>query len=206
MNKKIILSILASSILVAQSIELEEINVVSATNTEQSLKDVTSNINVITKQDLEEKNFTTVTQALNTVSGINFSSNGGLGQATSVYLRGQSSKKVLVLIDGIRYNDITGLSGAPFENLMIEDIQQIEIVKGAQSGVWGADATAGVINIITSKPKDGVHASMIAEYGSYATKKLEHPHHIKLMNIMQKLVLKKLILMDFLLKHQKVKI
>lgn len=172
MNKKIILSILASSILVAQSIELEEINVVSATNTEQSLKDVTSNINVITKQDLEEKNFTTVTQALNTVSGINFSSNGGLGQATSVYLRGQSSKKVLVLIDGIRYNDITGLSGAPFENLMIEDIQQIEIVKGAQSGVWGADATAGVINIITSKPKDGVHASMIAEYGSYATKKI----------------------------------
>ncbi len=171
MNKKIILSILASSILVAQNIELEEITVVSATKTKQSIKDVTSNISVITKEEIEEKNFTTVVDAINSVSGINFTRNGGLGSSTSLFVRGMSSKRVLVLIDGVRYNDPTGISGAPFSHLMMEDIQQIEIVKGAQSGVWGADASAGVINIITTTPEDGLHASILGEYGSFNTSK-----------------------------------
>ncbi len=172
MKKKILLSILASSILVAQNIEIEEITVTTAANTKQSLENTTANVSVITKAELDEKNFTTVTEALNTVAGINYSSNGGLGQATSVYVRGLSSKRVLVLIDGVRYNDVTGLNGAQFENLMLDDIEQIEIVKGAQSGVWGADATAGVINIITTKAKDGLHGSILAEYGSFNTYKI----------------------------------
>jgi vitamin B12 transporter len=86
-------------------------------------------------------------------------------------LRGFDSKRVLVLIDGIRYNDLTGLSGAPFEHLMISDIERIEVVKGAQSGIWGADASAGVINIITKNAKKGLQASANAEYGSFDTRK-----------------------------------
>lgn len=171
MNKKIILSILASSILVAQNIELEPITVTSAANTSQSIEDVTSNINVITAKEIEEKHYTTVTEALKSISGISFTSNGGLGKSTDVYMRGLESKRVLVLIDGIRYNDITGTSGAPFSDLMIGDIQQIEVIKGAQSGIWGADATAGVINIITKGAQNGVHGSANVEYGSFQTKK-----------------------------------
>jgi vitamin B12 transporter len=171
MNKKILLSILVSSILVAQEIELEKITVISATKTAQSIEDVTSNVNVITAKEIEEKHYTTVVQALNSISGINFISNGGLGKSSSVYLRGLNSKRTLVLIDGIRYNDVTGISGAPFGDLMISDIEQIEVIKGAQSGIWGADATAGVINIITKSAKKGVHASVNVEYGSFDTKK-----------------------------------
>lgn len=171
-NKKIILSLLASSILVAQSIELEQITVTSATKTAQSIKDVTSNINVITSQEIEEKHYTTVAEALNSIAGINYTSNGGIGQATSVFLRGFSSNRVLVMIDGIRYNDITSTGGAPFAHLMISDIEQIEVVKGAQSGIWGADATAGVINIITKSAKKGLHGSLNYEYGSFSTKKI----------------------------------
>ena len=70
-----------------------------------------------------------------------------------------------------RYNDITGLSGAPFAHLMVGDIAQIEVVKGAQSGIWGADAAAGVINIITKNPENGVHGSAHIEGGSFKTKK-----------------------------------
>ncbi|QOG12474.1 TonB-dependent receptor plug domain-containing protein [Arcobacter sp. FWKO B] len=175
MTKKISISLVASFLIAtysqANSQNLGSIEVISATKSNQSIKDVTSNVEVITGAELEEKNITTLTQALNLVSGISFTSNGGLGKQTSVYLRGFDSKRVLVLIDGVRYNDITGASGASFENLMINDIEQIEIIKGAQSGIWGSDASAGVINIITKGATKGLHGSVLAEYGSFNTKK-----------------------------------
>ncbi len=150
---------------------LGEITVTSATKTTQSLQDVTSNISVITAADIEERGYTTVTEALNSIAGISFTQNGGLGKSTSITLRGMESKRVLVLIDGIRYNDITGLNGAPFEHLMVNNIAQIEVVKGAQSGIWGADASAGVINIITKKGNIGTTSSLYAEKGSFNTEK-----------------------------------
>ncbi len=175
MQKKLQLSLISvaliSSLNANDVIDLEAVTVTSATKTSQSITDVTSNINVITSAEIEERHYTTVVEALNSISGINFSSNGGLGQTTSLYLRGFDSQRVLVLIDGVRYNDITGLSGAPFEHLMVGDIEQIEVVKGAQSGIWGADASAGVINIITKSAKKGYSASVNAEYGSFNTKK-----------------------------------
>jgi vitamin B12 transporter len=174
MQKKtelLLISVALLSQLQAQDVKLDTITVISATKTEQSIKNITSNVNVITSQDIEEKHYQTIAQALNSISGINFTSNGSLGSSTSVFVRGFDSKRVLVLIDGVRYNDITGLSGAPFEHLMISDIKQIEVVKGAQSGIWGADATAGVINIITKGAKKGLHGSTMAEYGSFDTKK-----------------------------------
>ncbi len=175
MNNKIKLSLIATLLLSINTLNASEdlgtITVSSATKSEQSIKDVTSNIEVITSAELDEKNYTTVTQALNSISGISFTSNGGLGKLTSVRIRGLDSKRVLVLIDGIRYNDITGLSGAPFEHLMVTDIKQIEVVKGAQSGVWGSDATAGVINIITKKPENGLTGTINTEVGSFNTRK-----------------------------------
>ncbi len=174
MSKNIPLSLLLVALLssanASQTVELDTITVTSATKTKQSIKDVTSNVNVITSEEIEEKHYTTVSEALSTVPGINFTSNGGLGQATSVFVRGFDSKRVLVLIDGVRYNDVTGF-GAPFADLMIQDIQQIEVVKGAQSGVWGADATAGVINIITKKAAQGLHGFFNTQYGSFDTLK-----------------------------------
>ncbi len=173
MTKKIKISLLANLLMVTiiNANDLGTITVTSATKTTQSIQDVTSNINVITSAELEEKHYTTVAQALNSIAGISFTSNGVLGKSTSVRVRGMDSKRILVLIDGIRYNDITGLSGAPFEHLMIWDIEQIEVVKGAQSGIWGADATAGVINIITKAAKKGLHGNVNIEYGSFNTKK-----------------------------------
>ena len=176
MTTKTKLSLVASLLIATQTFgqstqDLGTITVSSATKSEQSIKDVTSTVEVITSYELEAKHITTVTQALNQISGINYTSNGGLGKSTSLFLRGFDSKRTLVLIDGIRYNDATSASGAPFEHLMITDIEQIEIIKGAQSGIWGADASAGVINIITKKADKGTHGSILAEYGSFSTKK-----------------------------------
>ena len=164
---------LVASFLIATNLysqtTLEEISITSATKSEEKLKNVTANVDVITAEDIESRKFKTVAEALQTIPGIQVSQSGGIGQHTSLFLRGMDSKKTLVLIDGIRYNDPSG-NGANFEHLMINDIERIEVIKGAQSSIWGADASAGVINIITKNPKDGTHGNASFEYGRYNSK------------------------------------
>ena len=174
MHKKISTSLVASFLLATNLFsaqELESITVTSATKSEQKLKDVTANVDVITAEDIDLRKFKTVAEALQTIAGIQVSPTGGMGQQTSLYLRGMDSHRTLVLIDGVRYNDITTPKGsANFEHLMINDIERIEVIKGAQSSIWGADASAGVINIITKDAKDGTHGSVAIEYGKYNSK------------------------------------
>lgn len=169
------LSLIAAAALVASleanTLSLDPI-VVTATKTEQSTKNITSNVDVITAQEIEEKHITSISEALMLISGISVVSNGGLGKSTSVFLRGFDSKRVLVLIDGVRYNDISNsLDGASFEHLMVNQIEQIEVIKGAQSGIWGSEASAGVINIITKKANPGTSLNAHLDYGSFNTKK-----------------------------------
>lgn len=176
MNKKISTSLVASLLLATNiyandTVQLDEITVTSATKSAQSIKDVTSNIDVITKEEIEERNFSGVSEALNTLAGINIISNGGVGQNDSLFIRGVSAKRILILVDGVRYNEPAGLSGAPLAQLLVDDIEQIEVVKGSQSGIWGADASGGVINIITSTAKKGFHGNALVEMGSFNTRK-----------------------------------
>ena len=175
MQKKLSISLVASFLLATTNLfsaqSLETITVTSATKSSQSIKDVTSNVEVITAQEIEEKHFTTVVEALNTLSGISYVSNGGMGNTSNVYLRGMDSKGILVLIDGVRYQDPSNTSGAAFSHLMVSDIERIEVIKGAQSSVWGANASAGVINIITKEAQNGTHVSFNSELGSFQTKK-----------------------------------
>ncbi len=167
----IVLCICAANALFASQTNLNPV-VVTALKSSQSLKSVTSNINIITSEDIKERDFVTLVEALSTVSGIRVLQNGGIGQSSSVKIRGFDSKRVLVLIDGVRYNDPTGLSGADFSHILLDNVDKIEIIKGPMSGIWGADASAGVINIITKKAeKDGLLASVYGEYGSFNSKK-----------------------------------
>ena len=174
MQKKLSTSLVASFLLATNLFSaqnLETITVTSATKSTQSIKDVTSNVEIITKEEIEERHFSGVSEALNTLAGISVTSNGGVGQNDSIFIRGIDSKRILILVDGVRYNEPAGLSGAPLAQLLIDDIEQIEVVKGAQSGVWGADASGGVVNIITSSAKKGFHGNAAIEMGSFNTKK-----------------------------------
>ncbi|MFZ2890289.1 TonB-dependent receptor domain-containing protein [Sulfuricurvum sp.] len=154
----------------ANTLTLEPI-VVSASKTEQPLKNITANVDIITAEEIEERHYTTIAEALNTLSGISITSNGGVGQQDSIFIRGVDSKRVLVVIDGIRYNEPAGLFGAPLAQLSVDDIERIEVIKGAQSGIWGADASGGVVNIITKAPQKGLFARGSVEYGSFDTQK-----------------------------------
>jgi vitamin B12 transporter len=126
----------------------------------------TDTTEIITGEEIEIKGFQNIVEALNSVAGISSTANGGYGQSNSLYLRGFDSKHTLVLIDGIRVNDASGLSGAQIELIDLYDIDRIEIVKGAQSGVWGSDASGGVVNIITKTKKQGFSGDILTEFGS----------------------------------------
>ena len=176
MNTTIKLSLLTTLLLTNNLIaeeKLEDITVTSATKTTQKLSDVTSNINVITAQEIEERHYTTVTEALNSLPGVSFTANGGLGKTTSLRVRGMNTEHTLILVDGVRYQDPSNTSGASIQHLMITDIESIELIKGAQSGIWGADAAAGVINIITKKAKEGVHINATQEFGKFNSSKTD---------------------------------
>jgi len=161
---------ITSSLQAANQYTLENINVSAAQGTELKKEDVPDSVTIITKEAIEESHVTTLEQALQRLGSLATSSNGGPGQPTSVFVRGMDSKRTLVLIDGVRYNDVTGINGAQFPQIALYNVEQIEIIKGAQSGVWGADASAGVINIVTTKAKQGLHGVANVEYGSFDTK------------------------------------
>ncbi len=170
--KQITLSyiLLGALSLQASTIDLEKVTVTTATKSPQNIQNITSNVDVILSEEIQDRGYNTISDALRAHAGIAMTNNGGLGKATSIFVRGFDSKRVLVLVDGVRYNDPASVGGAHFEHILMENVEKIEIVKGAQSGIWGADASAGVINIITKKAtKEGLGATLFAEYGSYNT-------------------------------------
>jgi vitamin B12 transporter len=171
-QKTLSLALLATLPLFASSVNLDQVTITTATKSSQMIQDITANVDIITADEIQERGYLTIADALRTHAGISMTNTGGLGKSTSIMLRGFDAKRVLVLVDGVRYNDPTSLSGAQFPHILLENVERIEIVKGAQSGIWGADASAGVINIISKKAnKAGLSSTLYAEYGSYNTLK-----------------------------------
>lgn len=171
------LSLIAATLLLTNTYaetQLEEITISSTNKVPTSIQKTTANVTVITSEDIEEHGYQTVAQAISTVAGISVTHSGGLGQQTSFFMRGADSGKVLVLLDGMRLNDPSTTNGtALLDSLTTSNIEQIEIIKGGTSSIWGSNASAGVINIITKEAKPGVHGSLGLSYGSYATQGAE---------------------------------
>ncbi len=127
--------------------------IVTANKTEQKQSTTGKVVTVIGKDQIEKSAGKTVAQILNDQAGITI--NGALNNAGSVqtlYIRGAASGRALILIDGIPASDPSMINNEYDLNLFsINDVERIEICKGAQSTLYGSDAVAGVINIITIK-------------------------------------------------------
>jgi len=146
---------------------------VTATRNETGLDRVGgSSVTVITAEDIDNRKPTTVGEVLKGVAGLDVTASGGLGTKTTVFTRGLDSRNTLVLLDGIMLNDPASDRNADLANLTVDNIERIEIVRGPMSVLYGSNATAGVINIITrtGSGKPTMHAGM--EGGSYKTWKL----------------------------------
>ncbi|MGD1006812.1 MAG: TonB-dependent receptor [Ignavibacteriaceae bacterium] len=131
--------------------KLSEI-VVTATRTNTPSVEIASSISVIDSAEIAQSNKINVLGLLKDQYGLSISQSGGPGQLAQLYMRGADPGDVLVLIDGVKLNppEFSGNS-YDFSNLPIDNIERIEILRGPQSTLYGSDAMAGVINIITKK-------------------------------------------------------
>ncbi|WP_298978909.1 TonB-dependent receptor [uncultured Psychrobacter sp.] len=129
-------------------VELDEI-VVTATRTPTKISNTIAQTRVVDSKELQRYQGQTVIEVLKRQPGFNIKQDGGLGQSGNFYVRGYDSKRVLVLIDGMRYGSMS--TGQPTLALLpAEQIERIEILYGASgSSIYGADAMGGVIQIFT---------------------------------------------------------
>lgn len=155
----------------AKATQLDNI-IVTANHTAMSQHSVTANTTVITADDIAENHYRTLDDALQSIPGIHFVRNGGLGTSTSIFIRGQKTGSTLVLVDGIEMTNPMGTGGAILSTLLLSNVERIEVLKGPQSGIWGSRASAGVINIITKQAKEGTQGSVNLEMGDNNYNKL----------------------------------
>ncbi|SIN95641.1 vitamin B12 transporter [Sulfurivirga caldicuralii] len=144
--------------------------VVTANNLEQPISSVTSPTYVITREEIDTRGWETLTDALTSLPSVSFNRAGGPGTLTTVRMRGQDGKGILFMIDGQMVADPGGTTLSPtIENLSLDQVERIEVVLGPQSGIWGSNASAGVINIIT---RQAGHQTLLVEGGSENTRRI----------------------------------
>jgi len=149
---------------------LPDNTVVSPTLTEQPRSEVASSLTVITKQDIDRHQKYDVSSLLREVPGLDVVQQGGPGGLTSVFIRGGNSSYTKVLVDGIPLNDPSNANRAfDFSLLSVDQIQQIEVLRGPQSSLYGSDAMGGVINIITTRGEGPTTYRADFTGGSYGT-------------------------------------
>ncbi|MCH7651507.1 MAG: TonB-dependent receptor [Nitrospinae bacterium] len=149
---------------------VEELRAIEITATRTSIEEENpaSALTVITQEEIQQKQHMQVKDILRDQVGIGVVNVGPLGGPTGVFMRGAAPSSTLVLIDGVQVKSNT--TGAfDFFNLQMDNIERIEILRGPQSTLWGADAVGGVINIVTKRGKGKPTHSLTLEGGSFAT-------------------------------------
>ena len=144
--------------------------VITANRIPMPLKQVGTSISVIDVEGERNKGNIFVLEALDSVPGLTVTQTGGPGGQAVVRLRGEENYRTLVLIDGIRISDPAATQSlTEFAHLLLSEIERIEIVRGPQSLLYGADAIGGVVNIITRRGQPGFHGGVTVSGGSFET-------------------------------------
>ncbi|MGH7739902.1 MAG: TonB-dependent receptor, partial [bacterium] len=155
---------------ISASTDLEPV-VVTANRLDTPANQVSSSLTVLTAADLKEKQSSTLLDALRQVPGLHVTQSGGPGQNTAIYTRGGNDDATLIMMDGIPLNNPIDASGSYdyLDQLSLDGVKQIEVVRGPQSALYGSAAMAGVVNIITQDGKGPLGGSALFERGSYGT-------------------------------------
>jgi vitamin B12 transporter len=148
--------------------KLEEI-IVTSSRVPMPLREIGTSVSVITEEEISQSGFTSLYEILRTQPGVAVSNAGGAGSPTSLRIRGEEGYRTLMLLDGIDISDTSSPQIGPrVEQLLSSGIQRVEILRGPQGLLYGADA-GGVVNITTIAPRDGLGGEVSAEGGRYGT-------------------------------------
>ena len=151
------------------AIGLSEV-VVTAARSPQPADQVGQSVSVLTQADIRTNQTLVLTDLLAFVPGVGVSRNGGVGGLTYLRIRGAEAGQTVVVVDGVKLNDPTAPDSAfDFANLLAGDVARIEVLRGAQSTLWGSQAIGGVVNIVTAEPTKPLQAEASLEGGSRGT-------------------------------------
>lgn len=145
--------------------------IVTANRMDTPLDQVPNAMTVLTAKDFEQKQATTVEEALVGVPGLDIVQAGPSGQISSIYLRGANPQHTLVLMDGVPLNDPVGAAGdySFLDQISLDDVKRIEVLRGPGSTLYGSNAMGGIINIITRRGEGKLGGYVLSEGGSRLT-------------------------------------
>ncbi|MBA2920267.1 TonB-dependent receptor [Sphingomonas sp. MAH-20] len=144
--------------------------VVTSARAPQSAAETGQAVTVLDRELIVQRQAVVVSDLLAQTPGVAVSRNGGAGGFTGLRLRGAEAEQTLVLIDGVKVNDPSSPGGGfDFANLLADNIERIEVLRGPNSVPWGSQAIGGVVNIVTAPPSSDPTFTARAEGGSFGT-------------------------------------
>ncbi|WBQ11943.1 TonB-dependent receptor [Hyphomonadaceae bacterium BL14] len=136
----------------------------------QSLDQVGSAASLFTAEDIELQDLRVLDDVLQRLPGVAVTRSGGFGQNTQVRMRGFTTKHTLILVDGVRMNNPSEFSNQfGISHVMLDMIERVEVLRGPQSGLYGAEAVAGVISITTKRGRGEPDFRLMGGYGTHNT-------------------------------------
>ncbi|UVH60196.1 TonB-dependent receptor [Variovorax paradoxus] len=146
--------------------------VVTANRTPQALSDLVGDVSIIDRKTIERSGATGVADVLARLPGIEISRSGGVGNTTSLFIRGAETRFTAVYLDGVRI-DSQSTGGAGWEGIPLSQIDRIEVLRGPAAAVYGSDAVGGVIQLFTKRGEEGVSPYAGIGFGSKGLRKIE---------------------------------
>jgi len=142
--------------------------IVTANRVPEALSSVLADVSVVTRATIENSGASNVADVLAKLPGIELSQTGGPGQTTSVFIRGAESRHTAVYIDGLRV-DSQSTGGAQWEQIPLDQIDHIEVLRGPAAAVYGSDAIGGVVQLFTKRGQGAPRVTAGISAGSYRT-------------------------------------
>src|SRR5262245_25894398 len=142
--------------------------VVTATKIDTPAQQLGASVTVVDGEDFQTYHYPTLDEPLRLVPGVEIRRSGSYGKTTSISIRGANPNQVQVLVDGMRVKSPT-LGQAELSDISADSIERIEVIRGPQSTLYGADAIGGVVNIITKRGKGPFSATVEQQVGNYDT-------------------------------------
>jgi vitamin B12 transporter len=152
----------------APEVQRSEPVVVTATRSEEPLEQTGASVTVVPEETMRVQEYRAVDEALRTVPGIQVQTSGSPGKISTIRIRGANPTQVQVLVDGVRVKSVTS-GDFDFADLTLDDIERIEVLRGPQSTLYGADAIGGVVHVITKRGQGPPSAFVDLEAGNYET-------------------------------------